>query len=231
MNFTTSKVMTKKKSLVYAAAVAALLCNLALIAADAPSLYTAQPKGSKIIIEGDSTVHKWTMEGPLIGGKVEFPAGVKIDMAQATVPGLAEGKVAAKVQAKIPVRSIKSGHDIMDGLYQEALKATNFPAIVYNLTEMTLKPGHVAGKPFEFDTKGDLSFAGVTNSVNMTVKMESTDKAVKITGNCPLKMTAFGIKPPAPNIGLGLMRCADDVNIVFEWSVAQAVVPATAAAK
>lgn len=193
---------------------ALLLWNVSGTAADAPTRYQAQPRGSKIVIEGDSTVHKWTMEGPIIGGFVELPAG-------ATLATLKEGKVDAKVQASIPVRSIKSGHDIMDGLYQEALKETNYARIEYRLTEMTLKPGHTEGKPYEFDTKGQLSFAGKTNAVSIPVKITEEANKIKITGNCPLKMTGFGIKPPAPNIGLGLMRCADDVNIVFEWALAQ----------
>lgn len=195
---------------------ALLAWNLAAIAADAVTQYKAQPRGSKITIEGDSTVHKWTMEGTIVGGFVELPP----------IDGLKEGKVPAKVEANIPVRSMKSGHTIMDNLYQEALLEPKFPKIEYRLTEMTLKPGHVAGAAYEFDTKGQLSFAGVTNVVSMPVKMTSEASKIKITGNCPLKMTAFGIKPPAPNIGLGMMRCDDNVNIVFEWALALPAAPA-----
>ena len=217
MNLPIKKTAATSKTLILAA-LAVLSFNLR--AADAPIRYQAQPQGSKIIIEGDSTVHKWTMTGPIIGGYMELDSNVKLDTAQAEIPGVKDGKLNAKVVATIPVTSVKSGHDIMDGLYCEALKQPTCPKITYKLTEMAVKGTHEAGKPLEFDTKGELCIAGVTNSIAMPVKMETTNSSVKITGHVPLKMTAFGIQPPAPNIGLGLMRCADDVNIVFEWSMA-----------
>ena len=220
MNLSIKKVVTHKKALAGVAMAAALFCSLQLIATDSASPYKAQPAGSKITIHGDSTIHKWDMVGVIIGGQIDF--GALIDTAQAEVPGLKEGPIPAKCNAIVPVRSVKSGHDIMDGLYQEALKEKDFPRITYTLSEMKLKPGHAAGKPVEFDTTGDLMIAGVTNKVSMPVKVENIDKTkIKITGTCPLKMTAFGIKPPAPNIGLGLMKCADDVSIDFEWTMAQ----------
>jgi hypothetical protein len=32
-------------------------------------------------------------------------------------------------------------------------------------------------------------------------------------------MTSYGVDPPAPNIGLGLMRCGDDVKITIDWTL------------
>jgi hypothetical protein len=31
-------------------------------------------------------------------------------------------------------------------------------------------------------------------------------------------MTDFGIKPPAPAVGLGLIKTADEVTVTFEWN-------------
>jgi hypothetical protein len=30
-------------------------------------------------------------------------------------------------------------------------------------------------------------------------------------------MTDFGMKPPAPSVGLGLIKTADEVKLTFEW--------------
>jgi hypothetical protein len=35
-------------------------------------------------------------------------------------------------------------------------------------------------------------------------------------------MTSYGIEPPAPKIGMGLITTGDDVTITFEWSTAKA---------
>jgi hypothetical protein len=44
-------------------------------------------------------------------------------------------------------------------------------------------------------------------------------------------MTEFGIKPPAPAIGLGLIKTGDDVKITFEWMTARKEEKKTASAQ
>lgn len=209
------------KNLLILAISAALLWNAAASAADT-NIYQATPN-STVRIDGDSTTHKWDMNGTIIGGTFEVPAAVVIDSTQAALTGVgADGLLAAKATARIPVRSIHSHAstlpEVMDNLYQEALKATNNPNIIYSVTEMKLKPGHAAGKPFEFDTKGELAIAGVTNKVTMPVTIETTNTTnLVIAASCPIKMTDYKIEPPAPNIGLGLMKVAPDVTVSFRW--------------
>jgi hypothetical protein len=35
-----------------------------------------------------------------------------------------------------------------------------------------------------------------------------------------VKMTDFGIEPPAPKIALGAIKTSDDVKLTFEWITA-----------
>jgi hypothetical protein len=44
---------------------------------------------------------------------------------------------------------------------------------------------------------------------------------IKVSGTAPIKMTQYGITPPAPNWGMGMARCGDDVKIIFEWVLVQ----------
>ena len=83
--------------------------------------YEAQPPGSgtKVKIDGDSTVHKWAMEGSIIGGYLELDSATQLDPAQA---GLKPGKIPARAVVSIPIRSIKSGKTKMDSVMQEAMK-------------------------------------------------------------------------------------------------------------
>ncbi|MFO1488461.1 MAG: YceI family protein [Verrucomicrobiota bacterium] len=204
---------------------ALLLAALGLLAVSATAAdmvrYNGKP-GSKVAIAGTSTIHDWTMDGQIISGFFEVPAGVEFDQSKAGLPGVEGGKLAAHVETSIPVRSLKSGHDGMDEVMQQAMNEKTFPKIQYKLTEMTLKEPHAAGTPFQFDTKGELAVNGVTNSIALPVTVESFDKTkLKVAGKIPLKMTDYKVKPPAPAIGLGMIKTGDEVTISFEWLVAQ----------
>jgi polyisoprenoid-binding protein YceI len=194
------------------------------LSARAQTRYNSQPLGTSVKIDGTSTSHDWEMEGTLIGGYVEFGAGVILDASQTGINGVQGENVPVKVRALIPVTAIhsKAEHapDIMDHLMQKSLKADDFGRIEYTLTAMTFKGPHVAGQPFAFDTTGNLAIAGVTNSVTFPVTIQVLDAGkIEVKASVPLKMTAFGVDPPAPNIGLGLMRCGDDIKIIIDWTL------------
>jgi polyisoprenoid-binding protein YceI len=192
--------------------------------ADLPMHYQAQPTNTWVAIQGTSTVHDWEMKGPMIGGFVDFPAGVNFDTNQPILPGLKDGLLPAGVTARFTVRSILSEADhlpeVMDRLMREAMKETNYPRIEYHVTELKLQQPRAAGQPFVFDAKGSLAIAGVTNKVAFPVTIVPLGKdKIMISGTAKLKMTDFKIDPPAPNFGLGLMRCGDDIKIVFQWTL------------
>ncbi|MGD0813193.1 MAG: YceI family protein [Verrucomicrobiota bacterium] len=207
------------------AGLAAILLSFGFLApARAQTRFNSQPVGTSVKIDGTSTMHAWEMEGTTIAGFIEFGQGIKLEAAQTTIPGLKDGKVPVKVHAHISVTSIHAKVDhlpeVMDGLMQKALLAEQHSRIEYSLTEMTFKEPHAPGTPFAFDTTGDLSIAGVTNKVSFPVSIESLDAdRIKVNATVPLKMTAFHVDPPAPNIGAGLMRCGDDVKIIIDWTL------------
>jgi polyisoprenoid-binding protein YceI len=183
--------------------------------------YEAQPTGSSVKIAGTSTIHDWTVEGKLIRGSMEFEEGVEIDPSQKTIPGLKEGKLNARVEVSILVRSLKSGSSPMDSVMQQAMKQKEFPTIEYRVKEMVLKEPHTPGAAFVFDTKGELTVAGVARTNLMQVSIDRVDKdKLKATGSTTVKMTDFGIQPPAPKITAGLIKTGDDVKITFEWLLA-----------
>ncbi len=207
------------------------VCLAPIFHAGAQTRYSTQPTGTSIRIDGTSTAHDWEMEGTVIGGYVEFGAGVTLDKAQAAPSGLQGDKIPAKASVMIPVSSIHAKVDhlpeVMDGLMQKALFAADYPRIEFKLKEMTFKGPHAAGKPFDLTVAGDLAFSGKTNKVSFPVTLEPLDGGkIKISGAAPLKMTAFGVTPPAPNFGLGLMKCGDDVKILFDWTLKARTIPA-----
>jgi polyisoprenoid-binding protein YceI len=172
--------------------------------------YTATP-GSKLKMDGTSTVHDWTVESSLIGGSLEWDAAFDA----APKPG----KVNAQVQSMILVRSLKSGKSAMDAVMQEAMNAEKHPKIEYKLTELTLKEAPKnPTDPMNFDSKGELTVSGVTKPLTMPVTITRLEGGkLKVTGSAAIKMTDHGIKPPAPAIGLGLIKTGDEVKISFDW--------------
>jgi YceI-like protein len=197
---------------------------VSILCAEAQIRYVPQAAGTTVKIAGTSTAHDWEMEGVAIGGYLELGAGVVLDKAQAAPAGLQGDKLPLTVYARIPVGSIhsKADHlpDVMDNLMQKNMKADNFPLIQYTLTDMTFKAPHAAGQPFNFDAKGDLVIAGKTNKVSFPVVLEPLEQGkIKVTGATSVKMTDYGVDPPTPNFGLGIMKCGDDVKISINWTL------------
>ena len=170
--------------------------------------YSAQP-GSKVKIEGTSSMHDWDVNGSIIGGTMEvdpkFPDA---------------GTVKPTVAVKIPIRTLKSYQKKMDEVMQETMEMPKFPTIEYKLTELKPKGAPKDGK-YEFDAVGDLTIHGKTVSVTMPVTIEKLEGGakLKIVGKIPLKMTMFDIKPVDVNLGVGHITTGDDIKLSFEWLV------------
>jgi len=210
----------------YTVAAIALGIATALPVVAQTTRFDSRPGALKMRIEGTSNIHNWQVEGKLIGGYLE--AGKDFP----TEPGktVAPGKVDAKVEAFVPVRSLvsveKDGSPYstkMDEIMWEKLKVAECPKIFFRLTELTLKEAPKAkDQPYVFDSKGELAVGGVTNKVSVPVSVTPmADGKIRITGTAALKMTDFKIDPPAPKIALGIIKTGDDVKIIFDWQVAQ----------
>jgi polyisoprenoid-binding protein YceI len=171
--------------------------------------YNSVPNGSKLRMDGTSTIHDWYAESAVVGGFLEADAGF---------PESAKGPVQPKVEVNIPVRQLKtSGGKRMDAVMQEHMKALEHKSIQYKVIELVPK-GAANGGTVNFEAKGASTISGVTRTNSMPVTVAKVgDKQIKVTGTTPLKMTDFGIKPPAPDIGLGLIKTGDDVKLKFEW--------------
>lgn len=176
--------------------------------------FESQP-GSKMRMDGTSTIHAWHAESMLIGGFIELDAAL-VEEPDKVKPG----KVAGKGETFIAVRSLKcSSGKAMDAVMQEAMNEKENPRITFKLIELTLK--EVKGTVVNFDAKGTLTVSGVTKDITVPVTMLRRVDQSRITfsGATALKMTDFKIKPPAPASALGLIKTGDDVKFTFEWAV------------
>jgi hypothetical protein len=203
----------------------ALAAALPLQAADAIRL-NSKPGNLKVRIEGTSNIHDWQVEGKLIGGYIEVGQNFPLEPGKAAEPG----KVDAKVEAFIPVRSLRSiekdGSPYstkMDDIMYEKLRVADFDRVVFRLQEMTLKEAAKSkDAPYVFDAKGEVVVGGVTNQITLPVNITPLGEGqLKIVGSIGMKMSDFKIEPPAPAIAAGLIKTGDPVTVKFEWLVAQ----------
>jgi RNA polymerase sigma factor (sigma-70 family) len=196
-----------------------------------PLLQLAARSGSRLRIVGTSNYRDWQVESPFVGGSLEIGAGFPLEPGQTLEPG----PVQAQAEVFIQVRSLKSfnrdGHpysDKMDEVMYESLKSKEYPRIWYRATELTLKGATNINEvlQYEFDSRGELVVAGVTNEITMPVfVLPLGGGKLKISGGISLKMTSFNIEPPAPRTAVGLIQTGDDVSIQFDWMVAAKSVP------
>jgi hypothetical protein len=178
--------------------------------------------GSKMRLEGTSTIHDWQVESPLIIGYLEVGPNFPLEPGQSVSPG----KVEATGEASVIVKSLRSVKedgrpydDKMDDKMYHMMSYTNYPKIVYRLTELTLKEvPKDKGAPYVFDSKGNLAIAGVTNAISMPVSvLPLPDGKVKISGSVGIKMTDFKIEPA----NIIVAKTGNDVKIKFDWMVGQ----------
>ena len=197
------------------AAATAIFLGAILAAFSAETLrYEAEPGGSKMKIDGTSTLHDWTVVCGVIGGFMELDATFPDGSATPSA-------VTPRVEVSIPVRQLKSGKKSMDTVMLDAMKQEKFPKIEYKM--IGLKPK--AGAAGQFDATGSLTIAGVTRTNTMAVTIARADgNKLKVTGGTAVKMTDFGIKPPSPDVpGLSaLIKTGDEVKLSFEWITAKA---------
>jgi hypothetical protein len=215
-----------------AAQAALFLLTAATLTAADMTRFDARP-GSKVRIEGTSSIHDWQIESKIIGGYLEVGPNFPTEPGQAVQPG----KVEAKSDAFITVRSLQSLEKdgspyskSMDDVVYEKLKEPTNKRILYHLKELVLKEAPKSKEaPYVFDSKGELIVGGVTNQISMPVNVTPLgDKKLKITGTVKVKMTDFQITPPAPKVALGLIKTGDQVTLNFDWMLAQKAAPAAA---
>jgi polyisoprenoid-binding protein YceI len=192
---------------------AAAFCVGSASAADRQIL-RAVPGGGSMKIIGTSTIHDWDASTKLLGGSFTIAGEFPVDAVESAKPG----KIEATTTVVILANSFAcSSGAAMDKVMRGAMKTDKNPSIKYRLTSAAVA-GKADGGGINLATKGNLVVAGVTNSIDMTVVMKNIEGGkVQFSGTAKTKMTDFGIEPPAPSIGLGLIKTADEVTLEFKW--------------
>ena len=167
----------------------------------AQTLYKVSP-GTDVTVKvlGTSNVHDWTMIGTAIDSKGIFKLSAEKGLIELT-----------DLSFSIDVKSLKSEHSSMDSRTYKAIKADQYPKVFYKLISATVSP--ISKTKFLIKTKGDLTIAGVTQTITMDVDAVLLDNSIVCTGTQKIKLTDFKINPPS--FMLGAMKVYDDLTIQF----------------
>lgn len=152
-------------------------------------------------IDGTSTLHDWTT--PV--GKVKANGDLTV------ANGELQAVNAMWVQADVLSIKSEKGEDMDEKIY-EALKSEEHPKITYNMTSM--KSIKKVGAEYVVETVGDMTIAGATKKIDMTVKgTVQPNGDVVFTGSVKMMMTHYGMDRPTAM--LGMIKCGDAITVSF----------------
>lgn len=197
-------------------------------AAEATRLIAAAT--SAVVLEGSSNVTDWQCRGTSIDARVVIATSpdhinevidrieggnVHVwtsDLTQASLPE-------PEFDLTIPVASFRCGNRVMESDMRRALKANTHPAVRFSFREVRRGIRHdVATGLYHAVVVGDLTLAGVTRTIDLTVSAERLSRsAFRVRAFVPLRMTDFGITPPSALFGA--IRARDSLTVQFELAL------------
>ena len=170
--------------------------------------------GSKVTIEGYSSIHNWRAEGSLIAGYLEVGLGFPQESPRGT-------QIKARAELFIPVKNLKaagSDGEQITAVMHRTLRAQEHPKIIFRLSSLNA----TATEPStdtrrKFDSTGELVIGGVTNKVSMPVIVEVVSGgALKISVKAEVRQSDFNLRP-RPRMESWIDT--DTVKIQCEWRV------------
>jgi YceI-like domain len=154
-------------------------------------------EGSVLEIDGTSNKSDWTVTASELGGTFELSPAGDVVAAQFTV-------AAKSIKGTIGL--------IMNKLISGALKTSQHSDISYTMLEVTGTSVTEAGQVLS--TRGTLSLAGVDQEIEMDVLVAETESGIRFTGEHPISMPDYKMRPPTAMFGA--LHVAKEVLVRFD---------------
>jgi polyisoprenoid-binding protein YceI len=154
--------------------------------------------GSRIWVEGTSTVHDWSCDADQISATLDATTG------DAALTGL------SALTVTIPVAGMDCDNGTMNGKLRDALGTSPI--------RFTLSNARVAspnGGRFVVEANGQLTIHGTSRAQRVTAQGQVLGNGrYRFTGSVPVTMSQFGVDPPTAM--LGTLRTGDRVTVRFD---------------
>ncbi|MEP1035027.1 YceI family protein [Ekhidna sp.] len=146
---------------------------------------------SSLKIVGTSSLHDWEMI---------------VDEYDAI--GLVTESQIKNLKVTVNAKSMKSGKSIMDNKAYDAVRADDYPSILFSAESLQLDGGKIRGM-------GTLEIAGKSREIDFSADIISdANGTMQLRGEVPLKMTDFDITPPTAMFGT--LKTGDGVVIHYD---------------
>lgn len=145
----------------------------------------------EIVIKGSSTLHEWSAKAEIV---TDYPSSLQFDSDKSLdIDGF---------EFKVAVESLDGGRgSAMNDKIYKALDATHHPHIHFRQTEPISLPNVSSSWKAVSDVTGELSMAGKTLPVTISLSVHRTADELIFSGSKALKMSDYGIAPPSAMFG------------------------------
>lgn len=146
---------------------------------------------SSMVIAGTSSLHDWNMS-----------------VEDFDVTGTVIDNQVQDLEVTVVARSLKSGKSIMDSKAYDAVKANEYPNILFSAKTLNVLGDKVTGK-------GTLEIGGESQTVDLeAIILKSQGSEMQLKGSVSLKMTDFNISPPTAMFGT--LKTGDEITINYD---------------
>ncbi len=181
--------------------------------------YEVDQAAASVQVDGDSTLHAWTVRGEKAEGFAELSNGRPSSLAD-------NGSISFTFRngrARFPVKSIEGEKDGLNEKMYEALKADEHQYITFEPESLELID-RTGDREINVSSRGELTIADKTRTVTLEMNIRKVAPGrLRSTGTTELRMTDFGIEPPTA-LG-GTVTAYKDVTVSWNFPVVERSTP------
>jgi len=171
--------------------------------------------GSRLWLTGKSTMHDYQSAASEWKVEMKPRTGFSEPTDAAAAAKLVRESGVDRLEVTVPVAKLRSEKDGLDKNLQKALKADKFPNIDVTLDHYDVTQ---IGDSLGITAKGEITVAGRKQPLELTAVARPTPEGLRVTGQKPLLMTSFDVKPP--KMMMGTIKTKDEVVIHFDLLLA-----------
>ena len=191
---------------------ALVLSAVSVAAQSTPGTHLTLQPGSRLWVEGTSTVRAFSCTASTVEVAVETSSVTPIS---ATMAG---EKVVRSSRVEVPARGLDCDNGTMNRHMYKAIKADAHRAIVFTLGSYEFMSN--GSTPGAVTLTGRLALGGVERPVTLKAQVrETSDGFLQVTGGHELRLSEFGLK--APSLMLGTMKVGDVVRVKYDLLLKQ----------
>ncbi len=166
---------------------------------------------SKLWIEGDSTLHRFSAQARHFDATFASKAVAAATPADLILKGNVRG-----LDLDVPVAALSSGESDLDKNMRAALKEKEAPLIAFKMSryQVSGNPDVSGQASYTLHAHGTLSIAGQEHEVDLEADCIVNGGSARLTGNYPLLMSDYGVKPPT--FMFGALKVKDRVVVRYD---------------